>query len=203
MKIDYKEIYDTLYNVGYHAKAKNHGVRLVPYLVDNYEFKTVLDAGCSNGMAVKAFNEAGKEASGLDVSNIAIRLATEKYEIPRCYEGSVLEIPFKHRSFDAVFSCDMLEHVHPEDLGKAIFEVARVARRYLFLHLCPTVEGNREFHEKARQKNKKLFKKVKNLHLSVYTLEKWTEIIEKVGHCRLVENHEGLLVFEKCFIPKT
>jgi len=53
--------------------------------------------------------------------------------------GSVLDLPFADRSFDAVVAVDLLEHVEPAARERALCELARVARRVAVIG-CPTGE---------------------------------------------------------------
>ena len=48
-------------------------------------------------------------------------------------EGSALLMPFADNSFDAVISCDVLEHIKKEDRDKFIKESARVSKDFLII----------------------------------------------------------------------
>jgi ubiquinone/menaquinone biosynthesis C-methylase UbiE len=86
-------------------------------------------------------------ASGVDISPAAIDTANSRYVDPkaqtqprcvlhRCFSvASITRIPFPARSVDAVLSAGLLEHVDPKDARQGISELARVARRYLFLEI--------------------------------------------------------------------
>ncbi len=47
--------------------------------------------------------------------------------------GSVLQLPFKNKSFECVVSLDMLEHIPPNFRDKAISELMRVTKKTLYL----------------------------------------------------------------------
>lgn len=191
--VKYGELYNALYRAGYHAKEKNHGRRFIKPLLKHYNFETILDCGCSNGVTTKLFQGNGKKAFGIDVSNIAIRYAQEKYGTINCNEASVLDIPFKDNFFDAVFSCDMLEHLIESDIDQAISEIQRVGKKYLFMKISDTREGNNEFTEKIHAQG--LFTDIKNLHLTVKPLSWWINKFTRGGEWKQGAPILDMLVF--------
>lgn len=193
--MNYYKIYEKLYSIGYHSKQKNHGKRYVWKLANNYEFKTILDVGCSNGVAVYHFKKLGKRAYGLDVSEIAIRYANEKTGARNCLMASATDIPYRDKFFDAVFSCDVLEHLTPDDAKRAIDEIVRVARAYVFIKVDGEPEKNRTWIDEGKVRWPKLFGGIDNLHLTTWPINKWQQEFEARG-CRLVDNHDGLMVYE-------
>lgn len=191
--MNYAELYETLYKYGYHDKAKNHGVNYVKHTLV-YDYSSVLDCGCSNGQAVKTFQKNHKRAFGIDVSTIAIRLAQEKFGTINCNVSSVLDIPFKDNFFDAVFTCDMLEHLMPEDVDQAIKEIKRVAKKWLFIKVSDKVEGNTEHIDKIHDAG--LFRDIKNLHITVISLDEWIKKFESCGKWKYREQtNNGMFIF--------
>ena len=87
----------------------------------------ILDAGCGTGGLIRRLGPAhpGWAWTGIDLSPVACALARERTTAD-IRLGSVTELPFGERSFDAVVSCDVLYHV--EDDGAALREAARVLR---------------------------------------------------------------------------
>ena len=195
--INYEFYYDLLYhNYRYHAMGKNHGKQFVPFLLKQYRFHNLLDVGCSNGNTVKMFQDKGIDAYGVDVSGEAIRIATRKWGVVNCCRGTVLHLPYNSNFFDAVFSCDTLEHLHRKDITLAVREMIRVSRRWLFLHVSCKPEYNREFLDQARKDYPDLFKDIKNLHLTVYTQPEWIQQISVDKNVKLTAT-DPLLIFEK------
>ena len=203
--MNYKKIYERLYRLGYHSKLKNHGKRYIEYLCHKFDFKTVLDVGCSNGVAVKELKRRRKIAYGIDVADIAIRYAGSKSYVENCVVASTTDIPFKDNFFDAVFSCDMLEHLTEKDVGKAITELLRVSKKYLFLVIDGEFERNREWLKKAKEFFPADFQHFDNLHLTVWPLSKWKKQFIKRG-CKFINHYDpqspeshDLFIFE---VPK-
>lgn len=50
-------------------------------------------------------------------------------------KASALKLPFNNSSFDVVVSVDTLEHLPPGQRKKAIKEILRVAKRWVFIHV--------------------------------------------------------------------
>jgi 2-polyprenyl-6-hydroxyphenyl methylase/3-demethylubiquinone-9 3-methyltransferase len=111
-------------------------VRLKYYAKIFAEFKIippsckVLDLGAGGGLFSEELAKAGFATYGIDPSENAILLAgrhAKNSNLEITYqEGSGESIPFANEFFDAVFSCDVLEHVN--NLPKVISEISRVLK---------------------------------------------------------------------------
>jgi ubiquinone/menaquinone biosynthesis C-methylase UbiE len=97
--------------------------------------ESVLDCGCGTGtLAVTAKREVGAKGRvcGLDISKDQLDVARRKIkqenlEIEFC-EGSIDELPFPDKSFDAIFSTLMLHHVPRRVKMGAFREMRRVLK---------------------------------------------------------------------------
>lgn len=146
-----KRLYDALYRAGYGSmQSMMHARPLIDYMQRNLtsEVHSVLDVGCSVGMAVHALWDLGIVASGVDISSVATAEARRRQGTGLCVkpcfqQASVLQLPFADRSFDAILSSDVLEHVDEADVARAIAELTRVARQYLILKISNRHEGVR------------------------------------------------------------
>lgn len=92
---------------------------------------SVLEVGCGAGANLGAFPRAGLRV-GLDVSPLPLRLlrAGER-GLPVL--GSAGRLPLRSRSFDLVVTAGCLIHVPWEQLGGALLEIGRVAKRDVLL----------------------------------------------------------------------
>jgi len=81
------------------------GVDALKYLIDNCEFKTVLDVGCGAGEQSKVFQDNNKSVTELDFGNSIYTKNRDKNYIV----GNYIDIKFKNK-FDVIWVCHVLEH---------------------------------------------------------------------------------------------
>jgi len=75
----------------------------------------VLDAGCGVGFFLKRLVENHFNAIGCDISESAIKLASEKNKV-LVYQCSIEKLPFESSSFDIIFAFDVIEHLKSPEL---------------------------------------------------------------------------------------
>lgn len=77
------------------------------------------------------------EAIPKDIQVLAMDIDEKILETnPRKYcLGDVLQIPLKNKSVDMTITCDMLEHIEPEQLNKACEEIKRVTKKYIYIQV--------------------------------------------------------------------
>jgi 2-polyprenyl-6-hydroxyphenyl methylase / 3-demethylubiquinone-9 3-methyltransferase len=90
----------------------------------------VLDVGCGGGLLAEEFAALGARVTGVDPSAESIEVARAHaresgFEIDY-RQGLGEELPFAGARFDAVYCCDVLEHV--DDVKRTVREIARVLR---------------------------------------------------------------------------
>ena len=104
---------------------------------DTFEVKrqveTVLDLGCGNGRHAMYFSREGLKAFGIDVSQQAINWAIdwaqrEGQEID-FRVGDIAALPYADKTFDAVVSHGVLDHVPGELANAAVKEVWRALKK--------------------------------------------------------------------------
>lgn len=115
------------------TKYHRHANRVVAWIKE----RPVLDVGAGDGKITSLLN-----GIGIDNEPEGVRLAREKGSPVTL--GDACNIPFKDKSFTAVFSGDLLEHLeHPE---KAIKEMHRVTTKYLYIASPLKGADNDPFH---------------------------------------------------------
>jgi len=77
------------------------------YLAQKGQKLRMLDAGCGTGMNIKFLLSKGHLAYGIDLSTDAIALC-KKRRLKTVKKGSILNLPFRNNSFDALICIDVL-----------------------------------------------------------------------------------------------
>lgn len=115
----------------------------------------VLDAGCGTGENMQLLQQLGYTVHGVDISTTAITLA-KKRGLKRVQSGSILELPFRDKSFDAAYSTDVLIMFGQKQVSQAVGELHRVLKNdgVVFVQ-CAALESLRSSHDivvKARHR---------------------------------------------------
>jgi len=99
---------------------------------------SVLDFGCGVGNLVWALRKIGIDAQGIDPSEPA-----KKYcRVPRyCRYEDTRKIQFEDRSFDLVYTHEVLEHLLYRDLAASLDELSRVSRGKMIHMVCVKDRG--------------------------------------------------------------
>jgi len=95
------------------------------------EGRTVLDLGCGDGVLTSMLAQRGALCRGVDLDESAVMFAREKLAslglAADLVVGSCYDLQFDDRSFDAVVSSEVVEHVG--DVQRYLSEIARVLRQ--------------------------------------------------------------------------
>jgi len=86
----------------------------------------VLEVGCGRGDVLKALAERDRICTGIEISEHMLKLCN-KLDI-KVVQGDADSLCFPTGSFDVVFSQEVLEHLHPEDVPMHFAEAFRVLR---------------------------------------------------------------------------
>ncbi|MDD3493734.1 MAG: methyltransferase domain-containing protein, partial [Candidatus Thermoplasmatota archaeon] len=102
----------------------------------------LLDVGTGTGGLVHFARLAGVNAKGCDFSDYAVEhafgLAKDFVDLADVRKG----LPYKDEEYAWVTACDLLEHIRLEDLEKAIAEVRRVAKKYVFYNIGSAMQDS-------------------------------------------------------------
>ena len=108
----------------------NYFKRILHELKLETSSQMALEIGCGGGILSESIAKIGFSTTGIDPSERAIECAGNHSQgegLSITYiKGCGEDLPFHDNSFDAVFCCDVLEHVR--DLQKVIEEIARVLK---------------------------------------------------------------------------
>lgn len=146
-QMDYAKTYDSYWakkdRMGSHSFKD--GTALAREILDLCGPGRVLDVGSGMGLLVRSLLREGVDAHGVDVSEVAVQ-AAGRLTPGRFTKGSILDLPFPNDSFDIVISTDCMEHIAEKDVPRALSELRRVSRRFIYLRLATTHDRDRHWH---------------------------------------------------------
>ena len=105
----------------------------------------ILEVGCNRAIQLEMLQKQGfNNLWGIEINKKALEIARENKSF-NLVEGSAMEIPFRDGHFDLVFTSGVLIHIAPENLPKAIDEIHRTSKRYIwgfeyFAEKCTDIE---------------------------------------------------------------
>lgn len=105
--------------------------------------KRILDVGCGRGEVVLYCLRQGAEACGVDYSADALVLARQGAGTePGHYQrADARYLPFQNGTFDLALMLDIVEHLYPAELARALADVHRVLKPggVLIVHTMPNL----------------------------------------------------------------
>lgn len=138
----------------------------------------VLEVGCGRGDVLMALAEQGRICTGIEVSRDMLQLCN-KLRVKIVY-GVADHLDFPADSFDVVFSQEVLEHLHPEDVPRHFAEAFRVLRPNGIL----AVETpNRRTGPQDISRGFTLV--AEGLHLKEWTMRELIQQFQKAGFVRI------------------
>lgn len=93
----------------------------------------ILEVGSNLGDQLLSLQRMGFEnLYGIEVNSYAVEQAKANTENINIIRGSAFDIPFKDRYFDLVFTSGVLIHIAPQDIERALREIHRCSREYIW-----------------------------------------------------------------------
>jgi 2-polyprenyl-3-methyl-5-hydroxy-6-metoxy-1,4-benzoquinol methylase len=125
--------------------------RTAQHIVDVFSPQKALDVGCAKGFLVKALQDLGVNAKGIDPSEYALSKAISK----GVKLGIAQKIPGKANQYDLVICFDVLEHLPESEVPLACKELLRVAKKNVIVRVPTKVEERdlEKTHETIRPKD--------------------------------------------------
>lgn len=107
--------------------------RMAKKIVDEFNPKTVLDAGCASGYLVEALRDLGVQAYGVDISEYAISIAREDIKGYLYVQSLTDDLPKDFpKTYDLVVTIEVLEHLYADDGKKAIEKLCTYSDTIIF-----------------------------------------------------------------------
>jgi pseudaminic acid biosynthesis-associated methylase len=121
---------------------------------------SVLEVGCNIGNKLVILNSLGYgNLTGVEPQLYAIKRGEKLHPFISYKQGTVFELPFPDNQFDLVFTSDVLIHISPRYLTKALKEIVRVSKRFIlgfeFYSDKPQEVAYRLFHDLMWRRNYK------------------------------------------------
>ena len=87
--------------------------------------KKVLEVGAGNGRIISRIDA---DCSSIDINPKLSEYIKDKYPLVKTYTGEIINLPFKDKEFDLVFTHEVLQHIEPSEIKKACSELLRVGK---------------------------------------------------------------------------
>jgi len=135
-----------IYNIDYyHSDTEWEGFKPIlfslQYILDLPKNFSLLDVGCARGSLVKSAREIGIEAYGYDFSEWCIKNAIPEVS-QFIYLQDILN-PTYSNTYDLVISLNTIEHFYSEDFEKAINNIIKFSKGWVFLLIDNTSKDSR------------------------------------------------------------
>jgi hypothetical protein len=93
------------------------------------EVNTIADIGSGPGL-VNQYIPYYYDVLAVDINQEILRQNRRKTCI-----GDILDLPLQDKSVDMTISCDVLEHIEPDKLNRAVSELKRVSKKYIYIQV--------------------------------------------------------------------
>lgn len=92
-----------------------------------------LEVGCNTGNQLLLLRKMGYEnLSGVELQPYALEIARRRFPGASLQQGSALDLPHPDSAFEVVFTSGVLIHISPDDLPRAMDEIHRCAKSYIW-----------------------------------------------------------------------
>ncbi len=93
----------------------------------------VLEVGANIGLQLRHLQAQGFDnLYGIEIQRDAVERAKRLTRGINIIQSSAFDLPFRDGYFDLVFTSGVLIHIHPKDQKKAMREMYRVAKKYIW-----------------------------------------------------------------------
>jgi pseudaminic acid biosynthesis-associated methylase len=93
----------------------------------------ILEVGANIGNQLLCLQKMGfRNLYGIEPQKYAVEKSRSKTKGLNIIEGNIFGIPFEDEYFDLVFTSGVLIHINPKDIKKAMKEIHRCTKRYIW-----------------------------------------------------------------------
>jgi SAM-dependent methyltransferase len=129
---------------------EGENVKRYIWVADLVKGMDILDAGCGSGYGTHYLSQFTKTIVGVDTDKDALEIARRTYPNVRCEFGDVEDLHFSDKSFDAVISFEVIEHLR--NPHRYLLELKRIAKDFAILS-TPSLEHKRLLYERGLCRN--------------------------------------------------
>ena len=96
---------------------------------------SILEVGCNTGSQLHILEKMGFiDLSGIELVIESLLEAKRNYPRYNLIQANALDIPYKDKCFDLVFTSGVLIHIAEDNLDKAMEEMYRVSNKYIWCY---------------------------------------------------------------------
>jgi pseudaminic acid biosynthesis-associated methylase len=93
----------------------------------------ILEVGCNIGNQLLCLQRMGFDnLYGIEPQDYAVEVAKKRTKGIHIIKGDIFDIAFKDHYFDLVFTSGVLIHISPKNIKKALKEIYRSSRKYIW-----------------------------------------------------------------------
>ena len=97
------------------------------------DFKSILEVGAGTGHLIGTLSlDNDFECASIDINSKLSEYVKTHYNV-LTFVGDIIDLPFKDNHFDLVFTYQVLQHVPPENIKKALSELQRIAKKEVWM----------------------------------------------------------------------
>ena len=127
--------------------------------IGNLNLKNTLEVGCNIGIQLNMLQKHKHKLGqiyGIELLPEAVEIAKTNTKNCNIIQGSAFDILFKNNYFDLVFTSGLLIHISPKDIQRALKEIYRVSKKYIWgyefynpKYIPINYRGNKDYHWKG------------------------------------------------------
>lgn len=103
--------------------------KILDYIFGNAKMLKILEVGAGDGRMIGRISEYAK-CSSLDINPELSEYIKNKYQKIKTFVGEVVDLPFRDNKFDLVFTHEVIQHIEPREIKKAVSELKRVGKEF-------------------------------------------------------------------------
>jgi SAM-dependent methyltransferase len=124
-KEDYVAAFDvSIPSAPYIENCRNDFMRILPN-----DVKSIVDVGCGPGVFSRDISES-IHLLGIDLDERILLNFPGSHIV-----GDIFDLPLEEKSTDLVLCCDVLEHLEESKINRAISELVRISKKYLYIQV--------------------------------------------------------------------